>query len=103
MISVRNRLPIVLCTTLGLKQETEPSLQTMRLTPNQSAVRMMVPKFPGSCRWSRASVRGQLLLGSGKCLSTSIHTSLGVCMWLRRESVSCSTSYISASSGRLLC
>ena len=35
------------CTTLGLKQSAEAPEQTMSVMPNQSASRMIVPRFPG--------------------------------------------------------
>ena len=41
-------LAMVDCTTLGLYRSAQPALHTTLPMPNQSAIRIMVPKFPGS-------------------------------------------------------
>ena len=50
----RAMLPIVACTTFGFNASAVPAVQTMLRMPNQSAVRMMVPRLPGSCTLSSA-------------------------------------------------
>lgn len=73
MSLVRAMLPIVACTTLGLKASTVPSLQNIVDMPNQSAMRIIVPRLPGSCILSSARHSSLLhivvsvsLLGIGK-------------------------------------
>ena len=39
--------------TFGLYKSTQPSPRMIPLTPAASAVRKMVPRFPGSCRFSK--------------------------------------------------
>ena len=51
-------LPIVACTTFGFQASTVSSLQMMWSMPNQSAMRMMVPRLPGSWMPSRERRRG---------------------------------------------
>ena len=46
--------PIVACTTLGLYMSTVSVEARILSIPNQSAIRMMVPKLPGSRMESRA-------------------------------------------------
>ena len=47
--------PIVACTVLGLYRSTVSGEHTTSRTPNQSAVRTIVPRLPGSRTPSRAS------------------------------------------------
>ena len=51
-------------TVLGLKTSAVPVEQKYPSMPNQSAKRIMVPKFPGSCTSSNARHR-ELLITSG--------------------------------------
>lgn len=55
-IVVRNIEPIVLRTTLGLYGSTVSSANKIFWIPNQSAVRIIVPKLPGSLIPSSATI-----------------------------------------------
>src|SRR5690554_4455203 len=61
------REPIVACTTLGLKQSAESKEQIIFSIPNQSAVRIIVPRFPGSC--IQSNTKENLSLNSGASIS----------------------------------
>ena len=50
-----NRLPMVLRTTLGLYRSAVFSIRTTATAPRASAVRIRVPRFPGSRIWSSTS------------------------------------------------
>ena len=50
-------LPIVACTTFGAKASAVSRLQMIVAMPNQSAMRIIVPRFPGSCTPSRTRHR----------------------------------------------
>ena len=75
-------LPIVACTTFGLYTSAVSGLHTMVSMPNQSAMRMMVPRLPGSCTPSSASTSFLLMLSavssSSVCLKTA-STCCGFC------------------------
>ena len=75
-------LPIVACTTLGLKASAVSGLQIMVLMPNQSAIRIMVPKLPGSWTPSRANTNCDDMSVAeicGCCCSNTAITCWGAC------------------------
>src|SRR5436853_7006191 len=75
-------LPIVACTTFGLYTSAQSSLQMICWTPNQSAVRMIVPRFPGSCIVSSTNETFCLTTGSlTKNFFTTATTWLAVVNW----------------------
>ena len=57
------------CTTFELKQSTLEGEQTIWFKQNQSAVRIMVPKFPGSLTSSKARTKSA-------CLSISLEAEI---------------------------
>ena len=89
---------MVLCNTLGLYQPAVSTDATICLIPNQSAVRIIVPKLPGSCIPSNNKV--DVFLKSDKAVSfyfsTKAITLLGVCSRLSLPNIISSTSTTSA-------
>ena len=71
------KLPIDACTAFGLKASAVPSPQNTVDMPNQCAMRMIVPKLPGSCIRSSARqsscehIFGETIaMGNGNIAST---------------------------------
>lgn len=66
---IRASEPMVACTTLGLYTSTVSSEQMIFLMPNQSAVRIIVPKLPGS--WMPSNTKTKLCCSV--CVSILAH------------------------------
>ena len=94
-------LPMVACTTLGLNASAVSLLQKISVMPNQSAIRMMVPRFPGFCTPSSANDNfpigtTQLSVSFQSGMLKTASTSCGVCRKLTLRNSSAETSIISA-------
>ena len=74
------------CTTLGLYTSTVSLLQIISSMPNQSAMRMMVPRLPGSCTPSSTSVSLSASEGnsSGVISANFLNTAKTCCGWHRK-------------------